>query len=295
MARSLFAHVAGEDRGLVRQQEIRRRQRALFRRQLDGERRLPLVDRRLDLAEHRVLRHRPLVAALGVLGEALAPLLHDLEVGEHELGVDDVDVADGIDGSGDVMDVRVFEAADDLHDRIDFADVGQELVPQSFAGARALDQAGDVDELDCGRNHDVGLGDPLQLGQPCVGDRDDADVGVDRAERIVGRLGVARAGDGVEQRGLAHVRQSDDSGSEHACFEGRPAAFALRASAADCATPCMYPGAAAADDRTTAGVAVHPARAPAASSRATPCRSRATCRCRRRYRHTDRRLRPSQV
>ena len=47
------------------------------------------------------------------------------------------------------------------------------------------------------------------------GHGDDADVRVDGAERIVGRLGFAGAGDGVEESGLADVRQSDDSGSEH--------------------------------------------------------------------------------
>ena len=51
--------------------------------------------------------------------------------------------------------------------------------------------------------------------QPRVGHGDDADVGVDGAERIVRRLRLARAGDGVEQGGLADVGQTDDSGSEH--------------------------------------------------------------------------------
>ena len=46
------------------------------------------------------------------------------------------------------MDVGVLEAADDLDDRVDFADVGEELVAEPFALARALHQAGDVDELD---------------------------------------------------------------------------------------------------------------------------------------------------
>ena len=63
------------------------------------------------------------------------------------------------------MDVRVLEAAHDLHDGVHLADVGEELVAQSLALARALDQAGDVDELDGRRNDDVGLGDRLQLGR----------------------------------------------------------------------------------------------------------------------------------
>src|SRR5947207_3680314 len=37
------------------------------------------------------------------------------QIGEHEFGDDGFDVAHRIDGPGDMMDVRVFEAADDLH------------------------------------------------------------------------------------------------------------------------------------------------------------------------------------
>ncbi len=71
-------------------------------------------------------------------------------VREDEFGVDDFDVANGVDGSADVMDVIIFEAAHDLDDGVDFSDVGEELVTESFAGAGAADEAGDVNELDGG-------------------------------------------------------------------------------------------------------------------------------------------------
>jgi hypothetical protein len=48
------------------------------------------------------------------------------------------------------MDVVVLKTADDLDDGVDFADVGEELVAEPLARARALDQAGDVDELEDG-------------------------------------------------------------------------------------------------------------------------------------------------
>ena len=41
--------------------------------------------------------------------------------------------------------------------------------------------------------------------------------GIDGAEGIVRRLRFARAGDGVEQGGLADVGQTDDSSSQHDC------------------------------------------------------------------------------
>ena len=62
----------------------------------------------------------------------------------------------------DVMDVRILEAAHHLDDGVDLADVGEELVAEPLALARALHQAGDVHELDGGRDDDVGLGDALQ-------------------------------------------------------------------------------------------------------------------------------------
>ena len=46
-------------------------------------------------------------------------------------------------------------------------------------------------------------------GQVRVGDSDDAHVGLDRGERIVGRQGPG-LGQGVEQCGFAHVGQADD-------------------------------------------------------------------------------------
>jgi len=44
-----------------------------------------------------------------------------------------------------------------VHHRIDFADVGEELVAEALALRRAFDEAGDVDELDDGGNLLFGL------------------------------------------------------------------------------------------------------------------------------------------
>jgi hypothetical protein len=51
--------------------------------------------------------------------------------------------------------------------------------------------------------------------EPRVRHGDDADVRVNGAKGIIRRLGLARARDGVEQGGFAHVGQSDDSGFKH--------------------------------------------------------------------------------
>ena len=49
---------------------------------------------------------------------------------------------------GDVDHVRIVEAAHHHQDRVRLADVGEELVAEAFALRRALDEPGDVDDLD---------------------------------------------------------------------------------------------------------------------------------------------------
>ena len=51
--------------------------------------------------------------------------------------------------------------------------------------------------------------------EPGVGHGDDADVRLDRAERVVRGLRLARAREGVEERGFPDVRETDDAGAEH--------------------------------------------------------------------------------
>ena len=107
-------------------------------------------------------------------------------------------------------DLRVCEAADDVEDGVGLADVGEELVAEAFALRRAFDDAGDVDELHGGGDDGVGLDhgdDAIHAG---VGDLDDADVGVDGAEGVVGGLSLC-AGEGVEDGALAYIGQAYDS------------------------------------------------------------------------------------
>ena len=112
-----------------------------------------------------------------------------------------------------MVHILVLEAAHDLHDGVHFADVRQKLVAESLARTRAFDQAGDIHKLDRRRNNHPGLGNALQHLQARIRHRHDADVGVDGAEGIVGSLRFTRACDCIEQCGLAHVGQSDDTGS----------------------------------------------------------------------------------
>ena len=200
---------------------------------VDGAHGPRVVERRQDLLERidealRLLGFGTL-AGLRDLGVARHLFLDRLQVGERELGVDDLDVGDRIDLARDVDDVGIVEAAHDVRDRVALADVREELVAQSFALARAGDQSGDVDELDGRGDGLLRLGDRGQRVETRIGDLDDADVGLDRAEGIV--LGRdSGLGEGVEERRLADVGQADDAAFQrHRSVPVRRGAGAVRA------------------------------------------------------------------
>ncbi len=104
-----------------------------------------------------LFEHQRLVPA-GRPGDTIESSLRHLQVGEHQLGVDDLDVAQRVDGFVDVGDIGVLEAAHDVQDGVDAADVPEELVAEPLALRRPSHQAGDVDDLD-GRGDDLLRGD----------------------------------------------------------------------------------------------------------------------------------------
>ena len=108
----------------------------------------------------------PLFDLLLVLLDALR---HRVEVGQDQLGRDDLDVADRVERAHGVDGVIILEAADDMDDGVDLADVGQELVAEAVALAGAGDESGDVDEFDGGRDDRAGVEDLFQTGRRSSG------------------------------------------------------------------------------------------------------------------------------
>ena len=153
------------------------------------------------------------LVAAGLLLQPRDRLLQRLQVGQDQLGLDRRQVGLRVHLAVDVGDVVVAEHPGDLADRGRLADVGEELVAETLALGRAADDAGDVDELD-GRGHQPGrLHQLTQRLQARVGDADDADVRLDRGERVVRREDVV-LGQRVEERGLAGVGKADDADGE---------------------------------------------------------------------------------
>ena len=98
-----------------------------------------------------------------------------------------------------------------MDDCVHLADVAEELVAEAFALRRALHQPCDIDERQLGWDDLGGAGDGRQPVEPRIGNRDLADVRLDRAKGIVGRLRRLRLGQRVEEGRLADVRQADDT------------------------------------------------------------------------------------
>ncbi|KGD42250.1 hypothetical protein DO70_6530 [Burkholderia pseudomallei] len=232
---AVFLHVRDVHRRLRGDQAERLEERLLVVGQIEPAHGLALVEVRARLVEHRDELRRFLVVArfrrLRIAGERL---LDGAEVGERELGVDDFDVVERAHLAGDVDDVLVLEAAHDVRDRIGFADVREELVAEALALARAGDEARDVDEFDDGRHDALGLDDFGERLQACVRHLDDADVRLDRAERIVlgGDAGLRQR---VEQGGLADVGQADDAAFEAHGFLRDSMGYGWSASHVECA------------------------------------------------------------
>ncbi len=114
-----------------------------------------------------------------------------------------------------MVNIRILKATNHLDDRIHLPDMGKKLVPQPFPLARPLDETGNIHQLDRGRHHLLALRHGRHPVQATVGHRDHPHVGLDRAEWVVGRLRLAGAGHRVEKGALPHIRQTDDSGSDH--------------------------------------------------------------------------------
>ena len=147
-----LGHVAGEERRLRAEQEKFARDQFLFRRELKSDRRFSGVEMRQELVHDSDFGLRAFRSGPDFFLQTVVPFLERREIGQDQLGVDDFDVANRIDCPADVMNVGVFETTHHLHDRVDLANVTEELVAQTFARTRAFHEPRDVHKFDRGRD-----------------------------------------------------------------------------------------------------------------------------------------------
>ena len=108
-------------------------------------------------------------------------------------GQDQFQIAGGINPALDMDDVGILEQPHHMRHGIHVADVSEKLVAESLAFARAFHEPGDVDKLHRRGNDFCGVFQFCKIIQPLVGNRNDARVRFDRAERKVRRHGAALA------------------------------------------------------------------------------------------------------
>ena len=206
----VFGNVRGIDRPLECQQIGGSNQGTILVGTLKGARQLSLVQMVQQCGEYLRLAQETLVSALCRLLRLIQTALAHLGIGENQLQIDDINVTQGIGAAFHVGHVAVVKAAHNVDDGIGRADVGEKLVSQSFAPGRALDQTGDVNKLNHGGREFLRMMQIAQPFQALVRHLHDADIGIDRAERIIVRRNSG-VGDGVEQRGFSNIWQTDDT------------------------------------------------------------------------------------
>ena len=156
------------------------------------------------------------LAGLGAAAGGVQGALEGGEIGQHQLGVDDLGIVHGVDGACDVGYALGFEAAQYVHRGVGLAHLGQEAVAEALAARGALDQAGDVHQFERGIHLALHAGGRGHGVEARVGDGHARQVGLDGAEGAVlgGDFG---GGQGVEERGLADVGEAED-GCFHLVF-----------------------------------------------------------------------------
>ena len=162
-----------------------------------------------SLLHQQVLHLERLATTAGLLLVVLERLLSELDVLDAQLLVDDLKIANGVNVTLDVNDLGIVEAADDLEDGVDGANVGQERVSETSAGGCAAGQTSNVVDGQVSRHLRLGL---VLLAQPVealIGHDDTGLLGVDGGIGEVGRVTKVALGNGLEQRGFTDVGETN--------------------------------------------------------------------------------------
>ena len=166
-----------------------------------------LLDAGLLLLE--LLHLKRLATTSCLLNEVLKSLLCELNVLQAELLADDVQVTNGVDVTLDVDDLSIVEAAHNLEDGVDSADVGQEGVTKASTGRGTARQTGDVVDGQVGRHPRLGVVHLAEVIVAVVGDEHAGLLRVDGGIGEVGRVAKRALGNGLEECGFTNVGKAD--------------------------------------------------------------------------------------
>ena len=86
----------------------------------------------------------PDLASFSSLGFSAIESFH---VGDHQFGVDGVDIGNRVNGVADMGNVAILKTTNHMGDGVHLTDVAEKLVAQSFSLGCSLDESCDVDKL----------------------------------------------------------------------------------------------------------------------------------------------------
>ena len=136
------------------------------------------------------------------------------QVGQRQLGVDGIDIPQGIDAAFDMQNLATLEATDDVENRIiDFAEYGRgDLLPRRLLPWKHRETMPAISTTRTAAGiiffgGNIG-GDLLQAR---IGHGDNADIGLDRGKRIIGGESPGGMVESVKEGAFTDVGQTDDA------------------------------------------------------------------------------------
>ena len=110
-----------------------------------------------------------------------------------------------------MMDIGVIKSANYLENRIDRADMREELIPESLALRGTLDETCDIYKFDCSRDRLGTIHDHTDLFETFIIHIHDTSIGLDRTKRKIRCLSRIRLGESIEESGFTNIRETDDT------------------------------------------------------------------------------------
>ncbi len=177
--------------------------------------RLSLVELRNQAFKQGDIGSRILILTASLFFVFLKLAGSGFNIGQNQFGHDDLRISNRIHPAHVVNDILILKATDHMGDGIDLPHIGEELIPQTLALTCPGHQSGNVNHLNGGRNKGGGSHQFGQRFQPGIRDLHHADIWIDGAEWIVGRLRLSGFSQGVEESAFTHIGQTYDSSLKH--------------------------------------------------------------------------------
>lgn len=157
----------------------------------------------------QLLHLQGLTTTTRLLLQVLQSLLNELNIFDPQFLVDDSQIPNRVNVTLNVDDLSIVETPNDLENGIDSTNVRQERVTQTGTGGGTTGQTGDIIDGQVGGNLGLGFVMTAEPVEALIGNDDTSFFGVDGSEGKVGWVTQRRLGNGLEERRLADVGQSD--------------------------------------------------------------------------------------